>query len=203
MVGQENQYIQVKHLNIRQSISILLFKILTLDIIAASLIVLLFLVFTQFNSHTPFIGKLFSFNTLFFILLGAWKILFTAYVILQWLNEYYELYVDHVEYKRGIIYRRIEKHEWERVETVKMYQNFWGRVLNYGTITLLDRRRNKIMDLYLIHNINRFFPLIEALTHRADEEKHLFREHIFETDVRPTESRPQWEAAAKSLIFSR
>ena len=200
-MGGQEKYLKVLHLNIRQSISILLFKIIALDIIAASLIAFFFLLFTQFNSTNPFIEKFFSFNTIFFVFLGVWKISFTAFVILQWLNEYYEVYTDHIEYKKGIIYRKIEKRELMRVETVKLYQDLLGRLLNYGTISLFDRRRNRIMDLYLIHNVNRFFPIIEALTNQADEEKYLFREHVFDVEKLPVPSNFRWSPRPKSLIF--
>lgn len=173
--------ITVTHVNIRESISILLLKLITLDFMAAIFTILFFTV-VSFNPSASMNEKILSYNVFFFIVLGALKIGFTVYVILLWLNEYYEITPKAVIHKKGLFYRDSQRYELEFVRTIKVYQGLFGRILNYGTIELHDIRRNKRVEMYLIHNPNRYVHILEKLIEDPHEERHEFRRHIFEKE---------------------
>lgn len=173
--------ITVTQVNIRESISILLLKLITLDFMAAILTILFFTV-VSFTPSASFTEKILSFNVLFFVILGILKISFTAYVILLWLNEYYELTPTAVIHKRGLIYRETQRYELEYVRTIKVYQGLLGKILNFGTIELHDIRRNKRVEMYLIHNPHRYVRILERVIENPHEEKHELRRHFFEKD---------------------
>ena len=171
--------ITVTHVNIRESISILLLKIITLDFMAAIFTILFFTV-VSFNPSTSVNEKILSYNVLFFVILGALKIGFTVYVILLWLKEYYEITPHAVIHKKGLIYRDSQRYELEYVRTIKVYQGLFGKLLNFGTIELHDIRRNRRVEMYLIHNPNRYVRILENLIEDPHEERHEIRRHIFE-----------------------
>lgn len=173
--------ITVTHINIRQSITILLLKILTLDVIIAFFTIIFFSL-ASFSPNATFTERVLSFNVLVFVLMGILKISFTIYIILLWLNEYYEITPKAIIHKKGIIYRNTEKFELEYVRTLKVYQGLLGRILNFGTVELHDIRRNKRVEMYLIHNPHRYVRILEDLLEDPHEEIREFRRHIFEKD---------------------
>jgi hypothetical protein len=173
--------ITVTHMNIRESISILLFKVITLDLMAAVFTVLFFTL-VSFSPTSSITEKVLSFNVLFFVVLGLLKISFTVYVVLLWMNEYYEITPTAIIHKKGLVYRDIQHYELEYVRTIKVYQSLIGRIFNFGTIELHDIRRNKRVEMYLIHNPHRYVRILEKLLESPHEEKHELRKHFFEKD---------------------
>lgn len=173
--------ITVTHINIRESISILVLKIIMLDFITALLTILFFTV-VSFNPTASINEKILSYNVLFFILLGFLKISLTVYIILLWLNEYYEITPTAIIHKKGVIFRVTQRYELEYVRTIKVYQDLAGKMLNFGTVELHDIRNNKNVEMYLIHNPNRYIRILEKLLDNPHEEKHEIRKHFFEKD---------------------
>lgn len=173
--------ITVTRINIRESISILVLKLIALDFIAAVFTIVFFAV-TSFNPSDSIAEKILTYNMLFFLLLGLLKIAFTIYVVLLWLNEYYELTPTAILHKKGMIIRDEERFQLQDVRTIKLYQGLFGKILNFGTIELQDIRRNKRVEMYLIHNPQRYVHILEKLLENPHEEKHELRKHIFEKD---------------------
>lgn len=173
--------IVVNHINIRQSISILLFKIIMLDFIGAAFTSLYFSLVT-FTPSTSIVSSLISFNVLYFVLLGLAKLFFTIYIILSWFNEYYEVTPNVVIHKKGFFKRDEEELRLSIVRALKLYQGFGGRIFNFGSIELFDERRNKRMELYLIHNPHRYINIIEKLIKEPNEVRHIIRPHLFQED---------------------
>lgn len=184
--------ITVTHINIRESISILVLKLLALDFIAA-IFTMLFFAVTSFNPNASIAEKILSYNMLFFVLLGIFKILFTVYVVLLWLNEYYEMTPTSVLHKRGLLFREVQRFQLEDVRTIRLYQGLLGKLFNFGTIELQDIRRNKRVEMYLIHNPQRYVRILESLLGRTHEEKHEIRSHIFEKDEENEEDEEEKE----------
>lgn len=173
--------ILIHHVNVRQSISILLFKLIILDIIAAVIAIFYFSSVT-FAPNTSIIAGIISFNALYFILLGVIKIFFTVYIILSWLNEYYEISPHRIVHRKGFFKRDEEEVKFTIIKALKLYQGVVGRLFNFGTIELYDERRNKRLELYLIHDPHRHVKIIESLIHDPNEERHTIRPHFFQEE---------------------
>lgn len=167
----------VTHINIRQSISLLLFKIFFLDFLAALFIASFLLLFVSTNIavFTLTVPTLVVFGILVFI-----KLTLTMYVVMAWLNEYYELTENFVVHRRGIFFRKEDKSTLDRTRSISLFQGIFGKVFNYGTLTLYDIRFHKNIELYNIHNPIRYMHILETLIPGADEEKATAREHIIE-----------------------
>lgn len=155
--------ITLTYINIRQSIVILLAKILVIDLIMALIIVGFYFGLIQGGQITDFAIK----NSILFLLsfgvMGTLKIAATVYVILQWLNEYYEITPEAVVHKKGIIFRKTEIYELSKVRMIDVEDSFLGEIFNYATITLYDLRLRKYMDMYLIHNPQRYAKILKTL----------------------------------------
>src|SRR3989344_6713550 len=98
--------IDVEHVDIRQSIFFLLFKLIGMEFVAGIVIVIVFspieLPFLPLDIKLKFI----AYNISFFLILVAIKIFFTLYIVLDWLNEYYQVTSNEIIHKKGIIWRR-------------------------------------------------------------------------------------------------
>jgi len=99
----------------------------------------------------------------------------TVYIILDWLNEYFEITPEHIFHKEGIFYQDEKKVNISQVNEIELKQGVLGKILNFGSISLYNYRHDLLMDLYLIHNPNRYNKILEKLCPDIDEEKHLIR----------------------------
>lgn len=172
----------VTHVNVRQSIVFLITKLIVLDIIATSLALVFFsplLVPLSMQIKTQII----SYNVWYFGLLLFGKILLTLFVVLEWLNEYYEITPVKIFHRRGIVWRREDAYDLssdksDRITSIGVQQGLLGRIFNYGTLFFYDRGVYKYYYLYYIHNPLRYLEILHHLLPNADIEKDIVREHI-------------------------
>ncbi len=188
MASKRNEEtIQVTHINIRLSISILLLKLILLEIIAAVLIIIFHASLYEFDGERLAEMGIKIFNIPFFLVLVLLKILLTVIVILQWLNEYYEITKTIIYHRKGLIFKTEEKYFLEKIALVEVKQSLLGKILNFGTISLYDEKGNKYEELYLIHNPLRYAKVIEDLLPKAEIRKQIVREHLIEKNIFDTE----------------
>ena len=171
------------NLNIRVSISILVARLILIDLLAALIIGLFY--FILFQGGEDLVNFSFTNSYLFltvFIVLGIFKILTSIYVVLQWLNEYYEITHDSIVHKSGIIVRKVEQFRLDNVRSMKISSDLLGQIFNYGTITLFDIRMQKYLDMYLIHNPERYIKVFEQLKPNIEYKREDIRTHIIEKE---------------------
>lgn len=159
----QDPHITLTNLNIRQSISILLMKLVFIDFIAAVIVIAVYFgVVTGgnwLNYNYANTGVFLS----FFIGIGLLKLIVDILAVLQWLNEYYEITPEYIIHKTGIIFRKTEKYRIENVRMMDVVDSFFGELLNFGTITLFDIRLEKYLDMYMIHNPRRYARVLKQL----------------------------------------
>ena len=182
-MGSENPKLQVSHVNVRLSISLLLGRLIIVEIVSA------FLVLAFFISWNLYEQELLNFINFPLISLPLYavavmvKTFITIGIILQWLNEYYEITKTIVYHRKGLIFKTEERYFLRNVAQVEVIQGVLGRLFNFGTISLSDERRNKIIDMDYLHNPMRYAKILEDLSPQASEVKHILREHIVEKDI--------------------
>jgi hypothetical protein len=103
--------------------------------------------------------------------LGIMKIVFDIYIILKWLHEYYEITPENVIHKKGIIFRKTEQYGLDKVRMMDIQDSFIGELFNFATITLYDIRLNKYLDMYLIHNPDRYANILKKLRPHIEVKK--------------------------------
>ena len=160
----------------------MLLKLVILDLFAVFLILVFFTSLSASVISSDIKLKLISYNLPVFLILGFIKIVITLFVVLQWLNEYYEVWPNSIIHKKGIIWKKEEKHTFGHIRLIKIEQGIWGRLLTYGTLSLYDYSLRRYASLYLIHNPIKYFHILDDLLPKAQKEKEVLREHIFERE---------------------
>lgn len=183
--GSKPHKIVVTHITIRQSISFLLLKLVLIEVIAVVGVIFLYLMvvstsavdnFLTLSVPSPVVISIFLFITVI-------KMFIVIFVIIQWLNEYYEITPKEVIHKSGLIYKREERHTLDHLGSLEVQQGIFGRIFNYGTIRLFNWALERNVDLYLIHNPMKYHKILSTLLPEADTSKNIVREKIIE----PTE----------------
>lgn len=155
--------ITLTYLNIRQSIAILIARLVLIDIILAVIVVGAYYLVVQSGLVLNDVALGFWIFISIFGLTGLVKILITVYVVLLWLNEYYEITPEYIYHKSGIIFKKKEQYRIDHIRRITVEDSFLGEMLNFATITLYDIRFQKYLDMYLIHNARRYAKVLQEL----------------------------------------
>ena len=180
MRRMDEKNIHISHINVRTSISLLLLKLILAEVMTAIFIVVLHVSLLA-SGITLFFDTIY-FVSIFFGILVFLKILLTIFLVLVWLNEYYEITSKLIYHRSGVIFETEKKFPLSHIGSIRVYQGIFGKIFNFGTISLYDPRRNKQDDMYLIHNPMRYATIIEELLPQAEEEKHTLRGSMVEED---------------------
>lgn len=176
-----DQGIFVSHLTVRQSITILISKLILIDVITAVIFLVSHSILFSTNVNESLNINQNAYNVGIFLILIFAKIALTIYLVLEWLNEYYEIKPDEIIHKKGVIFRKVKRHDLALIRAAKVERGLIARLLNYGTINLYDIRLNKDIGLYLIHNPLKYLLTLESIIPDLEEEKHFFaREKVLE-----------------------
>lgn len=175
----EKESILVSHINIRQSISILIIKLILVDLLAAFLVGILFITinFTELALGLGLNSTLLTFT--FFLSMAVLKLLLSGYIILDWLNAYYELTPQSLIQRHGIVFIKEERVNFSDIRKIVLKQGLLGKIFNFGTIELYDFLMKKSMNVFLIHNPWRYEKIILDLIPELEEEKSVIREKVF------------------------
>jgi len=178
--------IAVTHVTIRQSITFLVGKLIVIELIAAIGVIVL---------HTLFIstdvadvaekaaGSFNIFNWYVFLGLVVLKTLLMFYIIMQWLNMYYEITPDNIIYRNGFIYKKEQGNSLDHLASLRLEQGMLGRIFNYGNLTLRNWAVGKDVVLYQIHNPKKYYTILQCLLPQSDQKKIGIREHVIEPTV--------------------
>lgn len=179
LAHEGQKHIGVTHVTIRQSIVFLLIRLILLDLFA-TLVVLAFFspFFIPISIETKI--QLVTYNVFYFGILAALKILITIFVVLQWLNDYYEITPEVVTHKWGIIWQKNDSFKITHIKNFGVRQGIFGRAFNYGTLHFYDWFMKREYLIYQIHNPHKYLRILEDLLPFADEDKELVRRHIVE-----------------------
>jgi membrane protein YdbS with pleckstrin-like domain len=180
--------IPVTHVNVRLSISFLVLKLITADVLVTVLLAILYVALVPTNLISSIHLTTPANTLLVFIVLTFGETILTIYIIMQWLSEYYEISPYAVTHKRGVLFKKADRYNMQNIKQMKVEQGVVGKLLNYGTVVLFDWRLSKYAELYAVHNPMRYTKILEKLLPFIDEQKSILREHILESDDDWTDS---------------
>lgn len=158
----------------------MLLRLIAIDVVGASLVVAFYTALFTFDLPESIGGTQLFFNIPTYLFLVFVKIMVTVYVVLEWLNEYYELSVKEIYHRSGVVFKKEEKFPISNIGRVDLSQSIFGKLLNYGSISAYDHRNRKHMDLYLIHNPLRYYRILEDLVPDLEEKREIIRSHLYE-----------------------
>lgn len=173
--------LSVRHLNVRLSISTLVLKLLVLEFIAACMMVIAHaLLFNRYYDFYTAVDKMVLLG-LFSVGVGI-KICMTGFIVIQWLDEYYEISSTLITHRKGIFFKKEEKYPLDHIYRIEVFQSMLGKLFNFGTIALYDSRSRISAEMYLVHNPMRYAHILEYLIPRADVKESKIREQVIEPD---------------------
>lgn len=163
----------VTHINIRQSISVLIIRVILIEVVSTVLYISSCFLFACSISH--------SFFNITAVGFSVSKLILVVYLIYQWLTEYYEIRPDMVVHRKGFFFQKEEKCPLKYVREIEFEQSLAGRILNYGTINLFDWQTEHKHDLYMIHNPRKYLSLLNRLVPDTEQyQKHIREKFIYE-----------------------
>lgn len=124
--------------------------------------------------------QILSYNVIYVILLAFFKIGLNIYVILLWLNDYYELTTEVVNHRHGIFWQKEDSFKVTHIKSFGIRQGVFGKLFNYGSLHCYDWFLKEEYTMYLIHNPKKYLRILEDLLPFADEDREMIREHIVE-----------------------
>lgn len=177
--GKEST-ITVTHITVRQSIFFLVLKLLFLEAVAALAIIAFHLVLARYSTYA--LSDLSIFNIPVFVLLVLTKTIFMIYVIVSWLEEYYEISPTEVVHRKGFLFRREEVYTLDHIGSITLEQGLFGRIFNFGSLKLFDWALEETVYIYLIHSPLKYHHILETLLPEVDREKKVFRERVIDEE---------------------
>lgn len=174
----------VTHVNIRQSISIVIAKMALIEFIFAIFILFSHYIFIKILgdqiSDALINNQPYILGLLLFI-----KAILTFFVLLSWLNEYYEISADKISHISGVIFKKEQRFSLPNIRQIILKQGLVGRIFNYGTIEFFDYAVKKYYQIYQIHNPVRYFNLLKVLVPNYDEAEEITKRHLIDVDTTP------------------
>jgi len=180
--SERSDKISISHINIRQSISILIIKLIAVDIFSAIIIGALFLTLNfveiglRFGLNAPYA------SFILFGILAVLKISLSVYIVLDWINDYYEITPREIIHRRGVLFTTEQRANFDDIRKIELIQSLFGKICNCGTIRLYDYRLNLDLEAYLIHNPIRYGNILKELMPEAEVIKEVVREKIFKEE---------------------
>lgn len=172
MAKTTERKIEVTHVNIRQSISLLALKLIILDLLSAFFMLSFCVPIKCFN------GPLFDFDFFIFVAAVLVKTCLTFYTVFQWVNNYYEIDPETISHHSGFIYEKKEKYYIKHIREIGVDQGLFGKLLNFGTIELYNWDLKRYQYLYLIHNPMKYHHIIKQLRPNVDEQDVTVKGHF-------------------------
>lgn len=163
----KNGKFYVTHVNVRQSIVLLIFRLLFLEFFFTAISISLNLILI--TDHYTLIDQFFA------IALSVAQAFFIVYVIYRWLNEYYEIRSDMIIHRKGFFFVKEERYHFNHISSLKFEQSMLGKIFNFATVSLYHWEFEKYLPLYLIHNPRKYARLILHLNPTLDDEQHIFQ----------------------------
>ena len=179
--GSEKRLV-VTHITIRESVFFLITKFIAIEAVATVAIIFVQSTLIFGNSVESLRIFLQSFGIPLSFILAVLKILLEIIVILQWLENYYEITPNEVIHRSGIIFKKERRDSLEHLGGLKLTQGFWGRIFRYGNLKLFNWATEKDMTFYLINNPKKYHTILQKLLPKADREKEVFREELIEDE---------------------
>lgn len=169
----ENGKIYVTHVTVRESLFILVAKLILIEFIVSCLFVAGCQIFGCTNSIN--IGILAVGGSIT-------KFAFTMYVLIEWLTDYYEINPNGITHLRGLIFQTHQEQIFSHITSAGIQQGILGRIFNFGTIKMFNKETKDYSYMYQIHNPNKYFNLINSINPTLDENTETIREHIVEKE---------------------
>jgi len=143
----------MKDFKIQTTLAIPIIKILVLQSISS----FLYLLITIFSDFIIGLGvkqglflNIFGYDTLSVLLVALTQLALTAYIFLEWGFDLYIIHPNKINHVHGILFRKTDSYDTTNIETAHIEESIFGRIFNYGTITMHSPSLEENIILYNI-----------------------------------------------------
>jgi uncharacterized membrane protein YdbT with pleckstrin-like domain len=98
---------------------------------------------------------------IYFSLISLFELFLVLQVVLNWTNEEYEIREGSVIHRKGIFRLREEIFTLRNLASSRISQNFFGKLFNFGTITLSSPLLKQDVYLINIHDPKKIITSLE------------------------------------------
>jgi hypothetical protein len=149
---------------IRQNPVILVFKVALLSVLfnISYLIVTLASEYIDTFAEAS-INNVVGYDTVFMIVLIVLQSVIGVWLVLSWLRDVYVVDQGMLVHKTGILFAREDRFHMTGLENISYTQSFWGRMLQYGDVSMMYPVQGKIV-LRAVSYPERFVKTFEQIS---------------------------------------
>ncbi|MBI4129794.1 PH domain-containing protein [Candidatus Roizmanbacteria bacterium] len=139
---------------LRESVVVLLFRLMVLETLFVSIVYfsdgLFLLLGTALATTDGDPSFVFPWYTLLRVILWIGILGYTIYIVLRWRTNHYEIRRSVIIHRSGIVFKKEEEYICNVIESITLFQGFFGRICNYGTLEIFDPALQKRVYVYNI-----------------------------------------------------
>jgi membrane protein YdbS with pleckstrin-like domain len=94
---------------------------------------------------------------------------------LRWVNDYYEIRSDELVHIKGILSKTESAYPYRDIQSITIHQGFFGRIFNYGDVSLYIPTLGHDLHFNEISDPNKFAELIKSANPSFEGGKFIFR----------------------------
>ena len=134
--NQENTPVKENSVILHQSIFIIIFRIMTLELFFDFLYSLLRIPELYFNLSPVIKIELIPYYFVVFVFFSLVKMIILLVITLRWITVVYEIRKQEIIFKTGILKVHVNAYSCAHMQEVSYNQSLFGRILNYGSVEI-------------------------------------------------------------------
>lgn len=111
----------------------------------------------------------------FLILVTIIQNIFLVYIVLRWVNDYYEIGPDEIAHVTGTLSRTRKSYPYRDIQSITVHQSFLGRLFKYGEINLYIPTLGHDLHFKEVSHPSRFVELVKSANPILEGGKFIFQ----------------------------
>ena len=163
-------------LPIRRSVALFALRVILLELIFE----VIYLSWRTLIHYLPFsldtVVTLNGISIIFFlILITVIQNIILVYIVLSWVNDFYEIGSKEITHVTGIFSKTRRSYPYRDIQSITVHQGFMGRLLNYGEINLYIPTLGHDLHFREVASPRRFVELVKEANPNLSGGKYIFR----------------------------
>lgn len=112
---------------------------------------------------------------IFLILITVIQNIFLIGIVLNWVNDYYEIREDEIAHVHGTFSRTEKAYPYQDIQSITIHQGFFGRLCNYGSIGLYIPTLGHDLTFAEVSDPAKFVELVKSANPKVESGRYIFR----------------------------
>lgn len=158
---QEKSVYNPEKIVLRRSVFRLVTYFIAIEFLFDLLYIMIRIPFMYITIPVQFQGFITALYFFSFVVINIIKVFFISVGALRFVTSKYEIAMDGIRFKYGIISRKEKTFVYTYMQEVTFSQDFWGRVFNFGTIEIYNPAVKEKIILDSIPNPSKYAEIIK------------------------------------------